>query len=58
MPACVHDPREKQIARCMDELAQLREHMKAHHSTNLGGNILGEMDWISELHRLIWEWEE
>jgi hypothetical protein len=42
----------------MDELAQLREHMKAHHSTNLGGNILGEMDWISELHRLIWEWEE
>jgi hypothetical protein len=57
MPACVNDPRVDQIARCTDELGRLHEYFKTHDDTNLGGAILGEMDWLTELHRLIWEAE-
>ena len=56
MPACVSDPRIDQIARCTDELGRLREYQRAHpENCNIGGAILGEMDWLEELHRLVWE---
>ena len=55
MPACVVDPRVDQIARCTDELERLREYQSTHEDRNVGGAILGIMDWLTELHRLIWE---
>jgi hypothetical protein len=56
VPACVNDPRVDQIARCTDELERLRQFSKAAESgTDLVGCFLGHMDWVTELHRLIWE---
>jgi len=54
MVACVGDPRIDRIARCTDELERCRKPSKV---GGLGGNILGEMDWLTELHRLIFDWE-
>lgn len=45
------DQRLKQIARCMDELSSIRSLAPA----GYWGALLGEMDWLEELHRLIWE---
>jgi hypothetical protein len=59
MSASVNDPRVDQIARCTDELARVRHDSKITTSgTELVGCFIGHMDWITELHRLIWEWEE
>jgi len=56
MPACVNDPRIDQIARATDEISRCAAYRGK--EEGLGGAILGEMDWIEELHRLIWEWKE
>lgn len=56
MPACVNDSRIEQIARCTDELQMCREHRNPCPDADLW--TLGQMDWLTELHRLIWEWEE
>ena len=53
MPACVNDSRIEQIARCTDELQMCREHRDPCPDADLW--TLGQMDWLTELHRLIWE---
>jgi len=50
MPATVHDLRIDQIERCMDELERCRAEQ---HKNPLA--TIGEMDWLEELHRLIFE---
>jgi hypothetical protein len=53
MAACVNDSRIDQISRCGDELERCRAEQ---HKEPLA--TIGEMDWLEELHRLVWEWEE
>jgi hypothetical protein len=65
----VTDPREEQIYYCMTMLDRIRGSYKEFNETgrpapgwpaedyNLFA-LIGEMDWLTELHRLIWEWEE
>ncbi len=48
--------RVAQIVSCMDCLHYCQENM---HLTphNLGGMIMGELDWLGELHRLLYDFE-
>jgi hypothetical protein len=47
-----------QIARCADELARcVAERENAHTLGDKWGVWLGEMDWYTELHRLLYEEE-
>jgi hypothetical protein len=47
-----------QIARCADELAKcVAERENAHTLGDKWGVWLGEMDWYTELHRLLYEEE-
>ena len=57
MTATVHSPRIEQIARCTDELARVHKDIRIPGVDTLGC-LLGEMDWLTELHRLIWDFEE
>ena len=56
MPACVRDSREAQISRCMDELATCREHINPMPRADLW--CIGQMDWLEELHGLLYDWEK
>jgi hypothetical protein len=50
--ASVNSPRIEQIARCCAELARLRTHFPC---GPCDGVAVGEMDWLEELHRLLYE---
>jgi hypothetical protein len=48
-----------QIAQCADELARcVAERPNAHTLEDMWGLFLGEMDWYTELHRLLYEEED
>jgi type II secretory pathway component PulJ len=46
--------RVERIATCMDELARVRRTFGKHHPQAMIIEV-GEMDQLSELHRLLWE---
>jgi hypothetical protein len=65
----VHDSRIEQITQCTNILERIRESMKSFNETGVPASgwpknnynlfaLIGEMDWLTELHRLIWKWEE
>jgi len=57
MTATVHDSRAEQISRCTDEIARCWEDSGTP-GDPLSGWVLGLVDWLCELHRLIHEWED
>lgn len=51
--------RLSRIAAACAEIDRARRELAARHTGNpLGGAFLGYMDWLSELHRLIHDWEK
>lgn len=50
--------RLKEISRCMNEL-EILEKVRIEHSTFIDkfNNLWGEMDWLEELHRLLYDYE-
>jgi hypothetical protein len=46
-----------QITRVMDELERIRQHYGSSNPEVRSGITMGELDWTTELHRLIWETE-
>jgi hypothetical protein len=53
----VHDSRTEQITQITAVLELIRVSPPTPDVDPLGGNILGFLDYYTELHRLIWEWE-
>jgi hypothetical protein len=53
--ASVNDSRTEQIARCCDEMARCRSFYPNVVLPQTGGAMLGEMDWLEEVHRLLYE---
>jgi hypothetical protein len=53
MGTCVNDSRIDQIVRCTEEIERCRKYSGAEGLPA----FIGEMDWLSELHRLIHEQE-
>jgi len=46
--------RAQQIVRCMNELEEVRIRRKQPGAMPML-DLIGEMDWLWELHRLVWE---
>ena len=50
--------RLQEIARCTDELASLRDSYGLSRPGDRAGVTLGEMDWLEELHRLLYDLQD
>ena len=48
--------RLERITQCMEELERVRETFGKKHPQAVIIQV-GQCDWISELHRLLWDWE-
>jgi hypothetical protein len=48
--------RLERITTCMAELERIRETFGKNHPQAVIIQV-GECDWLSELHRLLWEWD-
>jgi hypothetical protein len=55
MAASVNNPRINQIARCMDELHACAIARRTPNGWDLALYDVWELDWLSELHRLLYE---
>lgn len=56
--ASVESGRNEQIARCMYELETMRAGMAAERQDRKWMWQLGELDWLEELHRLLYDWRQ
>ena len=51
----IMDSRLKEITRCTDELEYCRTHYALTHLDDRLGTLAGELDWLEELHRVLYD---